>query len=112
MRIYFRTKKLGKECSSLQAMQRRHGQKGAARLAQRLMELAATENLAQISHLPPARCHELSGNRAGCFSVDLDHPFRLIFIPANDPVPCLVDGGVDLKRVTEVEIIEIVDTHK
>jgi proteic killer suppression protein len=43
--------------------------------------------------------------------VDLEHPFRLLFIPANNPVPIGEDGGLDRTQVTEIEIIEIVDTH-
>lgn len=87
------------------------GQQMATKLKQRLMELRAADSLAEISHLPPARCHEESQNRAGQFSVDLAHPMRLIFIPANDPVPRKADGGVDRSQVTEIEIIEIVDPH-
>ena len=79
---------------------------------QRLNELAAADSLRDISHLPPPRLHELSGNRAGQFSVDLDHPYRLLFIPAHDPVPVLENGGIDKSQVTEVEIIGIVDTHE
>lgn len=75
------------------------------------MELQAADTLNVVSRLPPARCHELTGNRQGQFSVDLDHPYRLLFIPANDPLPEREDGGLDRSQVTEVEIIGIVDTH-
>lgn len=83
----------------------------ANKLQQRLMELNAAETLADISHLPPPRCHELTGDRSGQFSVDLEHPYRLLFIPADDPIPLKDDGGVDLSQVREVEIIGIEDTH-
>jgi hypothetical protein len=43
--------------------------------------------------------------------VDLDHPYRLLFIPADEPVPYREDGGIDLERGREIEIIEIADTH-
>jgi len=43
--------------------------------------------------------------------VDLSHPYRLLFIPAHDPIPLKTDGGIDLTQVTEVEIISIEDTH-
>jgi len=36
---------------------------------------------------------------------------RLVFIPANNPIPKAADGGLDWPEVTEIEIIEIVDTH-
>lgn len=83
----------------------------ADKLQQRLMELNAAESLADVSHLPPPRCHELTGNRSGQFSVDLEHPYRLLFIPADDPVPVRDDGGIDLTRVREIEIVGIEDTH-
>ena len=87
------------------------GAKGAAKLKQRMMELGAAEALSVITHLPPPRCHELTGKDAGTFSVDLDHPYRLLFVPADDPIPVCEDGGIDRKQVREIEIVEIKDTH-
>ena len=81
------------------------------KLQQRLMELKAATCLADISKVPPSRCHQMSGDRDRQLSVDLTHPYRLIFIPANDPVPITNDGGLDWAKVTEIEIVEIIDTH-
>jgi proteic killer suppression protein len=53
----------------------------------------------------------LTGNLKGHFSVDLAHPYRLLFVPANDPVPRDVQGGIDRNTVTEIEIVGIEDTH-
>jgi len=83
----------------------------AKKLMQRLMELRAATNLSEITYLPPPRCHELKDDRRGQFSVDLKQPYRLYFIPANDPVNHLKDGGVNRARVTSIEIIEIGDPH-
>ncbi|MCI5222024.1 MAG: killer suppression protein [Candidatus Electrothrix sp. AR4] len=87
MNIYFKTKKLQKICSKKHEATKRLGSKGAHKLMQRMMELSAAEFLLDISRYPPARCHELTGNRKGQLSVDLEHPYRLLFIPADDPVP-------------------------
>ena len=111
MEITFRTKKLKKTCSTEKEVIKSHGLKRARRLMQRLMELNAADNLSQIPHTPPPRCHELSGNLKGTFSVNLDHPWRLLLVPDHDPVPRSGDGGVDRARVTAVEIIGIEDTH-
>jgi proteic killer suppression protein len=92
-------------------MQKQLGQAMARKLMQRMTELKAAEALSDISHLPPPRCHELTGNRAGQFSVDLEHPYRLLFIPADDPIPYREDEGIDLALVKEIEIISIKDTH-
>jgi proteic killer suppression protein len=75
------------------------------------MELSAADNLADISRVPPARCHELTGDRAGQLSVDLDHPYRLLFVVGNNPRPERESGGLDWEEVTEIVIIEIMDTH-
>ncbi|MCX5845602.1 MAG: type II toxin-antitoxin system RelE/ParE family toxin [Deltaproteobacteria bacterium] len=111
MDIYFRTKKLQKICSEEKEMQKQLGMKCAEKLKQRMMELKAADALSDISHLPPSRCHELSGKRARQFSVDIEQPYRLLFVPTNNPIPRLKDGGIDKQRVTEIEIIEITDTH-
>ena len=92
-------------------MKKHLGAKCASKLMQRMMELQAADTLSDISYLPPARCHELSGDRAGQFSVDVEHPYRLLFIPINDPLPLREDGGIDREKVTEIQIIEIQDTH-
>ena len=86
----------------------------ARKLQQRMMELRAAASLSAISKLPPPRCHVLAGDRKGQFSIDLEHPYRLLFIPADNPLPHVADvgtGGIDWDRVTEIEIIEITDTH-
>ena len=111
MKIYFRTKKLQKLCSESNEAVKRLGPQMARKLQQRLMELKAASCLMDISRVPPPRCHELSGDRIHPFSVDLQHPCRLLFISANNPLPKLPDGGLDWNGITEIEIIEITDTH-
>lgn len=87
------------------------GQDRAKKLRQRMAELKAADVLADISHLPPPRLHELAGQQKGQFSVDVAHPYRLLFIPADDPVPTKPDGGIDLTAVESIEIVGIADTH-
>lgn len=112
MIILFKTKKLQKQCSKSAEAINKLGPKCGMKLMQRMMELAAAETLVYISRVPPARCHELTGNRKGQLSVDLEHPYRLLFIPAHDPAPEHHEGGlVYWAAVTEIEIIAIADTH-
>ena len=59
----------------------------------------------------PGRCHELAGDRSGQLSLDLDHPYRLIFKPATEPIPLKPDGGLDWTRVDAVLILGVEDTH-
>lgn len=112
MEIGFTSKKMKKNCSSGEEMTKAYGGKTAKKLQQRLMELYAARALDEISHLPPARCHEMKGNRAGLFSVDLDHPYRLYFRPDHDPVPQKPDGGMDRAGITRILIVEVWDPHK
>ncbi|MEN9358735.1 MAG: HigA [Verrucomicrobiota bacterium] len=112
MEISFSSKKLAKNLSDPKDRARTYGPTQTAKILRRLDEIAAAPSLAHLSRLPPTRCHELSQNRKGQFSVDLNHPYRLLFIPANEPIPTKPDGGIDLDLVTEVEIIEITDTHE
>jgi hypothetical protein len=58
-----------------------------------------------------ARCHELHGDRSGQLSLDLDHPYRLLFRPAGDPEPG-PGGGLDWAAVRAVVVIGIEDTHR
>ncbi len=60
---------------------------------------------------PPHRCHELTGNRKGQITMDLDHPYRLIIRPNHDPLPMRSEGGLNWKAVTAIVIVEIKDTH-
>lgn len=113
MNVYFSTGKMQKICSSEKSMQREYGPRMTKRLQQRLAELEAVDNLEQMSRIPSARCHELTGDRKGQLSVDLVHPQRLIFVPDQDlnPRPLKGDGGLDWSLVTAVVVLEIVDTH-
>jgi proteic killer suppression protein len=61
----------------------------------------------------PDRCHELTGGkRSGQLSVDLDYPYRLIFMPDYDPIPLHEDGGLDWSQVAAVKILGIENTHE
>ncbi len=49
--------------------------------------------------------------RAGQLSLDLDHPYRLIFEPNHDPRPLRAEGDLDWSLVTSVRINGVEDTH-
>jgi plasmid maintenance system killer protein len=111
MEIVFKNKKLQKEYSQIKLLIRRHGERRAKLINRRLLELRAAATLAVMRTLPAARCHELVGNRRGKLSVDIDHPYRLIFEPNHGTVPLKEDGGLDWNKVTSIKIISIEDTH-
>lgn len=111
MEMSFANRSLQKACSSEKDMKRTWGAPMAKKLQQRLAELVAAVTLEDISCLPPARCHELTGNREGQLSVDLVQPYRLIFVPDHDPAPVRPDGGLDRTQVTKIVVLEVCDPH-
>ncbi|MBF0109464.1 MAG: killer suppression protein [Magnetococcales bacterium] len=114
MEIFFRDRKLKKECNSQQSLQKAYGEKQARLIALRLKAIRAAVHLGEFwpTQKHTGRCHELKGNRAGQLSMDLDHPYRLIFEPANVPIEQRPEGGLDWHRVTAILIIGVEDTHE
>ena len=93
-------------------MVREFGADSSKKLGMRLQAIEAAESLAHLFTLPQCRCHPLTGDRKGQFAVDLKHPFRLVFEPRHDPMPLADDGGIDLIRVTAVEVLAVEDYHR
>ena len=111
MIILFKNSKFQNECNNLKLLKQRQGDGRAKKIRQRLDELNAASNLEMMKNLP-GRCHELKGDRNGQLSLDLDHPWRLIFVPADDPPSQKGDGGIDWKNVRIIKILGIEDTHE
>ena len=112
MEVAFQTKKLAKQAQSLKTLQKALGTVGGKKFAQRLSEFTAASCLEDLRHLPGPRIHELKGNRKGQFSADLEHPYRLIFVPADDPPSKKEDGGWNWKGIKIISLQEIADTHE
>jgi proteic killer suppression protein len=113
--ISFKTKKLEKFFNEGTQLERDHGALRARKIRLRMKEFRAAVTLKDFwpPKSPPGRCHELNkGQRKGQLSVDLDHPYRLIFVPNHDPLPKLEDGGLDWSLVTAVEIQGVENTHE
>jgi plasmid maintenance system killer protein len=83
----------------------------ARKLGSRLDDLEAAPCLEDMRN-GAGRLHEMTGDRTGQLSLDLDHPYRLFFIPDHDPVPKKPDGGMKWSEVTAIEIIGIGDPHE
>ena len=111
MDIVFKNNKLKKVFCSEQGLLTAYGSENAKKIQNRMVILRAARNLAEVPIVPPLHRHQLKGQYKGFFAVDVKQPFRLIFRPANEPVPKLEDGGIDLKAVTQIEIITVEDYH-
>jgi len=112
--ITFKTTKLKKVFNEWKQLKKAHGELRAKKISLRLAEFKAALSLNDLGppYKGPGRCHELTGVRKGQLSVDLDHPYRLIFKPDHNPVPINPDGGLDWKQITAVLIIGVEDTHE
>jgi toxin HigB-1 len=111
MDIKFRTKKMARTFNSDRELRKAYGDEQARTIQRRMAVLRAAPSLSDVSHLPPERRHELTGDRLGTFAVDLKHPYRLILVPNHDPIPRRADGGIDLEGITAVTVLEVEDYH-
>lgn len=110
MDISFDDNKLRKYANNDKQAIRKLGQRRADLYKQRLDDLFDASTLEDVRYLP-GNYHELKGNRKGQWACDLDHPYRLIFEPHEDPIPTDESGQYIWLEIKGVEIIEIVDYH-
>lgn len=110
MRLGFASNKLKRTMESEAALKRAYGTRAGA-IKRRLAILDSAKCLADVPRVPPDRCHELTGDRAGQFAVMVSGNDRLLFEPDHDPVPQLDDGGIDLKGVNAITIVSVEDYH-
>jgi proteic killer suppression protein len=108
--ISFASTRLRKTCESKKELQQLHGTACAKKAMARLLDLAAAPALEEFRRLP-GRCHELDGDRKGQLALDLADGKRLIFEPANTPVPLKEGGGLDWRQIDAVLVVEIIDYH-
>lgn len=114
MEISFKTQKLAKIFNVQKQLIKTYGPRQAAKIQVRLAALRAAGNLGDFwpPYNPPERCHELTeGKRKGQLSMDIVHPYRLLFVPDHKPLPEREEGGLDWWQVTAIVIIEVEDTH-
>jgi proteic killer suppression protein len=111
MDITFADKKLQKIVNDDRKMLKVFGKPRAEKFIDRLIQLQDAVTLENVRYLS-GNYHELTGNRKGQWSCDLDHPYRLVFKPHEDPVPTNEHGQYIWIEIVGVEIIEIVNYHK
>ena len=111
MIIVFRSRKLEKTFSTEENLTKAYGARMAKAVMIRIAILRRAQSLEMVPSVPPERRHQLIGRRKGQYAVDLVHPHRLVFEPANEPLPQTEDGGIDLTRVTAIMILGVVDYH-
>jgi plasmid maintenance system killer protein len=110
MRVSLCDADLAETFRNVRELRKKHEPVRAKKTQQWLKDLEEADTLATMRSAP-GRCHELHGDRAGQLSLDLDHPYRLLFRPAGDPDPAL-DGGLDWSAVRAIVVIGIEDTQR
>jgi len=109
--ISFKSRKLQKIFNSENELIRVYGSNMAKKIKNRIALLEAAENLEDVPTTAPCRRHELGQNRKGQFAADLEHPYRLVFRPNHNPLPRKADGGLNLRKITNIMILEVEDYH-
>ncbi len=114
MDLFISDKKLRRAIEA-DALCGRYGAAMAKKITLRLAALRAAESLGDFwpPKSGPERCHELIGDRAGTFSVDLKQPYRLLFKPIEATLPLdRSDEQQRWKAITSIDILAIEDTHE
>jgi proteic killer suppression protein len=94
---------------------RQYGADTAKKVTLRVAALRAADSLADFwpPKSGPERCHELKGDRAGTFSVDLKQPYRLLFEAYEaTAMPDRSDERLRWKSIMAIHILGIEDTHE
>lgn len=110
MEVEYSSNRLKKQLSSPGDIKKSFGNM-AKKVASRLDDIAASDNLSILCQIPAANCHPLTGDRIGQWALDISGNFRMIFEIANNPIPLKEDKSVDKILVTIIEIVEITDYH-
>lgn len=114
MQLVIKDKKLKASLEDRAMCQRQYGKEMAKKIMLRMAALSAAESLADLwpPMSGPERCHGLKGELAGAFSVDVKHPYRLLFRPTDGTGG---DQEGDEKQrwqsIKSIEILGIKDTH-
>ncbi|OYQ42429.1 killer suppression protein HigA [Rhodoferax sp. TH121] len=108
MEIRFKDKLLRELCEKKAVAVKKLGDVCARKLQTRLADIAAAS---RVSDLVAGKPHPLKGDRYGQFALELAGGWRLVFAPANEPIPRRDDASIDWSAVTIVCIEYIGDYH-
>ncbi|HFC9129801.1 TPA: type II toxin-antitoxin system RelE/ParE family toxin [Enterococcus faecium] len=104
MKIQYKTRKLEKILTNERLIKKNYAS-FYRNVCNRLSELRAANNLAEIPDFPPPRRHKLNGYLDNHWGIDISKNFRIILKPI---------GIFDIERldtIVEIEIISLEDYH-
>ncbi len=99
MEIEYSTNKLQKILTDPRLIKKYYGN-DYNKIVNRLSELAAADNLAEIPETPPPRRHKLNGNLDGCWGISISPNDRIIIKPI---------GNFDMNDLSSIKMVSIVD---
>jgi plasmid maintenance system killer protein len=120
MLVVFADKKLKRALENDKERQKRFGHDMAKKIQLRVSALTAAESLGDFwpPLSPPERCHELKADLDGYFSMDVVHPYRLLFKALDNPSNTSVQLELELldqkqrwQSIKSIIITGIEDTH-
>lgn len=122
MQVEIPNKKLKRSIENDAEARKRFGKDMAKKIHLRMGALLAAESLGVFwpPLSPPERCHELKGDLAGIFSMDLAHPYRLLFRPLKSQQEIGSDDKTKVEAsdqkarwhsVDSIEVVAVEDTH-
>ena len=110
MNVTYKNNKLKKYAEDEKYSIQKLGPRRSELYLKRIGDLIASETLEDTRNLP-GNFHELRQNRKGQWACDLDHPYRLIIQPHEDPIPLDENGKYIWIEIKGVEILEITNYH-
>ncbi len=110
MNITFKDRKLAKIAHDENKLKAKYGKVRGRKIKERLDDLRRSETLEAVRYLA-GNFHELTADRKGEWACDLDQPYRLIFVPHEDPIPTDEHGRYIWLEIRGVRITEITDYH-
>lgn len=108
MDIEFSSPDIQALCEQQRLMTKQLGDNCSRKLRTRLADLRAAANVAELTS---GRPHPLKADRANQFALNLQGGKRLVFEPANNPIPTRDDDSIAWDLVTKVRIVFIGDYH-
>ncbi len=111
MDITFINNRLRKEFNDRKELLRNRGKDQSKKILMRMSQISAAPNLQCLRPPTPGGFHELTCDKDGWITCDLDGKWRLVFEPDHNPIPEQDAGGLDWNKVTAVRIRGVVDPH-
>lgn len=99
--------KLGRQLTDPRLRIRTFGFNLSRKIAARIDEISAANTLSEISNFPPARLHQLTGDKNGLFAVDISVNYRLVFAGFN----AAHQQTNDITKIVTVVFMAVEDYH-